>query len=51
MHFHFIRHGKRDRKIGDPSLTLKGREETELLARRLASGNPLRGFASGENVT
>ena len=46
MRFHFIRHGKRDRKIGDPSLTSKGREETELLAQKLASNGIARIFSS-----
>ena len=57
MRFHFIRHGKRDHKIGDPSLTSEGREEAERLARKLASNgiarifsSPLRGFAACENV-
>lgn len=46
MHFHFIRHGKRDRKIGDPSLTSEGREEAERLARKLASNAIARIFSS-----
>ncbi len=46
MRFHFIRHGKRDRKIGDPSLTSKGREEAELLARKLESNGIARIFSS-----
>ncbi|MYB57258.1 MAG: histidine phosphatase family protein [Gemmatimonadetes bacterium] len=46
MRFHFIRHGKRDRKIGDPSLTPEGQEETELLARKLASNGIARIFSS-----
>ncbi len=46
MRFHFIRHGKRDRKIGDPPLTSEGREEAELLARKLASNGIARIFSS-----
>ncbi len=46
MRFHFIRHGKRDHKIGDPSLTSKGREEAERLARKLASEGITRIFSS-----
>ena len=46
MRFHFIRHGKRDHKIGDPSLTSEGRQEAELLARKLASNDIPRIFSS-----
>ena len=46
MHFHFIRHGKRDHTIGDPSLTSEGRQEAELLARELASNGIARIFSS-----
>ena len=46
MRFHFIRHGKRDRKIGDPSLTSEGREHAGLLAKRLASNDITRIFSS-----
>ena len=46
MRFHFIRHGKRDHKIGDPSLTSEGREEAERLARKLASNGIARIFSS-----
>ena len=37
MRCHFIRHGKRERRIGNPSLTSEGREEAESLAGRLVS--------------
>ena len=46
MCFYFIRHGKRDRRIGDPSLTSEGREEAELLARKLAANAIARVFSS-----
>lgn len=46
MHVHFIRHGKRDRTIGDPSLTLEGKEETKLLAKKLASNDIAQIFSS-----
>ncbi len=46
MRFHFIRHGKRDRKMGDPSLTSEGREDAGLLAKRLASNDITRIFSS-----
>lgn len=37
MRCHFIRHGKRERRIGNPSLTSEGREEAERLAGKLVS--------------
>ena len=46
MRFHFIRHGKRDHTIGDPSLTSEGRQEAELLAKELASNGIARIFSS-----
>lgn len=41
-----MRYGKRDRKVGNPSLTSKGREEAELLAKKLASNGIARIFSS-----
>ena len=46
MRFHFIRHGKRERTIGDPSLTSEGREEAGLLAKKLASEDITQIFSS-----
>lgn len=46
MRCHFIRHGKRDRRIGDPSLTSEGREEAERLAGPLKSKGITRIFSS-----
>ena len=46
MRCHFIRHGKRDLRIGDPSLTSEGRAEAELLAEKLAANRIARIFCS-----
>ena len=46
MHCHFIRHGKRERRIGNPSLTSEGREEAERLAGKLVSERVARVFCS-----
>ena len=46
MRFYFIRHGKRERTIGDPSLTSAGRKEAERLAEKLASKSITQIFSS-----
>ena len=46
MRCHFIRHGKKDGGIGDPSLTSEGREEAERLAGQLKSSGITRIFSS-----
>lgn len=46
MRCHFIRHGKRERRIGNPSLTSEGREEGERLAGKLVSEGVARIFCS-----
>ena len=46
MRVHFIRHGKRDRNIGDPSLTSEGRSEAKKLAMTLVSNNISHIFSS-----
>ena len=46
MRCHFIRHGKRERRIGNPSLTSEGREEAERLAGKLVSEGVARIFCS-----
>lgn len=46
MRCYFIRHGKRERRIGDPPLTPEGREEAERLAGKLATHGITRIFSS-----
>lgn len=46
MRFHFVRHGKRDRKIGDPSLTVEGRDEAEVLAKQFVLNDTTQIFSS-----
>ena len=46
MRCHFIRHGKRERRIGDPSLTSEGRDDAERLAGELVSEGVARIFCS-----
>ena len=46
MRCHFIRHGKRELRIGDPSLTSEGRDDAERLAAELVSGGVARIFCS-----